>query len=110
MTDEEPPRPSAPGARPAFRIGDWDVYPSLNRLDQGGRSVRIEPRLMHVLVELASRPGEVISRDALLGSVWGEAVVGEETLTVAISELRRILAITRGVRAISRRSTRAGTA
>lgn len=46
---------------------------------------------MHVLVCLADRPGEVVSRDALLQAVWGDSIVGEEAITVAISELRRIL-------------------
>ena len=45
---------------------------------------------MQVLLRLAERPGQVCSRLGLLEEVWGDAVVGEENLTRAISELRRI--------------------
>jgi len=45
---------------------------------------------MQVLLLLAKRPGEVWSRQALLEEIWKDSVVGEEILTRAISELRRI--------------------
>jgi Tol biopolymer transport system component/DNA-binding winged helix-turn-helix (wHTH) protein len=73
-----------------FRLGEWSVYPALNRVALGDRTVQVEPRVMHVLVCLASRPGEVFSRDALLEIVWADIVVCEEALTRTISELRRI--------------------
>jgi Tol biopolymer transport system component/DNA-binding winged helix-turn-helix (wHTH) protein len=74
-----------------FRIHDWVVHPSLNRVECGGRSVPLEPRVMQVLVCLADRGGEVVTRGELLDAVWADVVVGEESLTGAISELRRIL-------------------
>lgn len=45
---------------------------------------------MLVLLCLAKRPGEVWSRQALLDEIWKDSVVGEEILTRAISELRRV--------------------
>jgi len=45
---------------------------------------------MLVLLLLAKRPGEVWSRQALLEEIWKDSVVGEEILTRAISELRRV--------------------
>lgn len=79
-----------PRSVPPMRIGSWQVQPALNRMTDNGQTVQVEPRIMHVLVCLASRPGEVLSRSVLLDSVWDEVVVAEEALTVAISELRRI--------------------
>jgi Tol biopolymer transport system component/DNA-binding winged helix-turn-helix (wHTH) protein len=73
-----------------FRIGDWQVKPSLNRILWNDEQIQVEPRVMHVLACLASRPGQVLSRSALLKAVWGDAVVCEEALTRTISELRRI--------------------
>ena len=75
---------------PPFRVGAWLVRPDLNRLDCDGKSARIEPRVMQVLVALARRPGEVVTRDAILTTVWEGVVVQEEALTHAISRLRRV--------------------
>jgi TolB-like protein len=47
---------------------------------------------MQVLVRLAERPGEVISKEQLLRSVWADTFVTDEVLTRAISELRRTFA------------------
>lgn len=74
-----------------FRIGEWTVEPALNRLRGGQRSIRLEPRVMDLLVCLASRAGTPISRQELHESVWSDAVVGDEALTMAISKLRRAL-------------------
>ena len=75
----------------AFALGDLTVVPSLNRIVRDGRADDLEPRLMRVLAVLAETPGEVVSRDALMAAVWGDAVVNDESLTRAVSELRRVL-------------------
>ena len=72
-----------------FRLGDWLVQPDLNRVTGPDGEVRLEPRVMLVLVRLATVPGEVVSRDTLLDEVWEGTFVGEESLTRAISDLRR---------------------
>jgi hypothetical protein len=46
---------------------------------------------MGVLEALASRPGEVWSRNDLLDEVWHDTIVNEETLTRAIFHLRKHL-------------------
>jgi Tol biopolymer transport system component/DNA-binding winged helix-turn-helix (wHTH) protein len=73
-----------------FSAGEWYVEPALKRLSLGDESVQVEPRIMHVLVCLARRPGEVVSRADLLEAVWGDVIVNEEALTHAISQLRRV--------------------
>ena len=75
-----------------FRVGDWLVCPRLNRVEGNGRAVRLEPKVMQVLVCLAERPGEVISKEQLLRTVWADTFVTDEVLTRAISELRRTFA------------------
>ena len=52
------------------RLGDWDVEASLNLLRRGEQEVRLEPKVMEVLVFLIGRAGEVVSRDVLLTTVW----------------------------------------
>ncbi len=74
---------------PHFRLGPWLVQPDLNRISGDDGESRLEPLVMKVLLCLAKQPGEVWSRQALLDEVWADAIVGEEILTRAISELRR---------------------
>lgn len=71
-----------------FRIRDWEVYPQENLLKTPDRVQVLEPRVMDVLVFLAGRCGEVVSRQELLDSVWAGVVVGDETLSRAVSVLR----------------------
>ncbi len=52
-----------------FRLGDWLVEPSLNKLSRSDQTVRLRPKLMDVLAFLASRPGGVVSPEEILESV-----------------------------------------
>ena len=52
---------------------------------------QIEPRLMHLLCLLASADGRVISREQLMNELWPKVVVNENSLTRAVSELRKAL-------------------
>ncbi|HOC44821.1 MAG TPA: winged helix-turn-helix domain-containing protein [Thermoanaerobaculales bacterium] len=80
---------AAPRPRPAaFRIGDWRIDPELNRVSRNGQAGQLEPKIMDVLVRLASEPGEVVSKQQLLDSVWNTDFVTEGVLSRAIAELR----------------------
>jgi TolB-like protein/DNA-binding winged helix-turn-helix (wHTH) protein/Tfp pilus assembly protein PilF len=72
-------------------IGDWSVEPALDVLQRGAETVRLEPKAMELLLALASRPGEVISREELLSTVWPGVVVGDEALSQAVTKLRKAL-------------------
>lgn len=74
----------------AFYIGDWFVEPQINRVVGPTGSVSLEPRTMRVLTELAREQPKVVTRDELLGSVWEESVVTEHSLTISISDLRKL--------------------
>jgi DNA-binding winged helix-turn-helix (wHTH) protein/tetratricopeptide (TPR) repeat protein len=74
-----------------FRIGEYLVEPRQNRLVRGDTEVRLESRVMDVLVCLAERAGEVVSRETLNAQVWGNVVVTDQAVTNCISELRRHL-------------------
>jgi Tol biopolymer transport system component/DNA-binding winged helix-turn-helix (wHTH) protein len=91
MADGQNPLPDNPCDSDPFLIGEWLVEPALNRMKRCEESVQIEPRIMHVLVCLADRAGQAVSRSALLDAVWGEVIVNEEALTHAVSQLRRVL-------------------
>jgi len=85
------PSADADAGEQRLRIGGWTVEPALHRLVAGGRAVKLEPKAMAVLVYLARRPGQVVSRDALLADVWPGAVVGDDALTQVIVKLRKAL-------------------
>jgi DNA-binding winged helix-turn-helix (wHTH) protein len=72
-----------------FFVGLWRVDPSLGQLAQGERVVRVRAKVMDLLVFLASRPGDVLSKDELLNQVWGTDAVSESALTRTITELRQ---------------------
>ncbi len=88
MTVEPTPIENASPA--PFRLGEWTVEPALNLISSDRKRARAEPRVMRVLTFLAARPGQVVSRETLLDAVWPGVHVGEDTLTRAISELRKI--------------------
>src|SRR5262245_37139645 len=75
----------------ALTIGDWTVEPALNQLGAAGRTVKIEPKAMEVLLYLASRPGEVVGREELLAELWRGVVVGDDALTQVVIKLRKAL-------------------
>jgi DNA-binding winged helix-turn-helix (wHTH) protein/tetratricopeptide (TPR) repeat protein len=74
-----------------FWIDEHRIEPRQNRIVRGDVEVRLEPRVMDVLVCLAERAGEVVSRDALNRQVWGNVVVTDQAVTNCISELRHHL-------------------
>lgn len=56
-----------------------------------GRAVHVEPRVMDLLVYLAERQGQVISRQEIESEVWIDLVVGYDALNQAVLKLRRVL-------------------
>jgi outer membrane protein assembly factor BamB/TolB-like protein/DNA-binding winged helix-turn-helix (wHTH) protein len=72
-----------------FRLGDRVVRPSLNVIDGPDGPSRVGPRAMDVLVALAARGRDVVSKQELLDAVWTDLFVGDEVLTTAVWELRR---------------------
>jgi len=78
-------------SRTRLQVGDWTVEPALNQLSAEGRAVKLEPKATAVLVYLADRPGEVVSREALLSAAWPGVVVGDDSLTQVVIKLRKAL-------------------
>ncbi len=72
-------------------IGPHRIRPALNRIDGPQGTVRLEPRIMDVLVLLAQRAGEVVSRDELHSEIWAGTIVSEDVINRSISELRKAL-------------------
>jgi len=76
-----------------FSVGEWRVLPQLNRirLQSTGEERQLEPRLVKLLCFLAANEDRVLSREELVQELWPRVVVNENSLTRAISELRKQL-------------------
>lgn len=74
-----------------FFIADWQVSPAEGALRRGDEMVHLEPKAMEVLVYIASRPGEVVTREALERDVWRGAVIGSDAVTNTVIKLRKAL-------------------
>ena len=74
----------------AFRLGQIEVRPATREVvTPDGREV-LQPRVMQVLVALASARGEVVSRDDLIASCWDGRIVGEDAITFVLGKLRKL--------------------
>ena len=74
-----------------FLVGDWLVEPRLGRVSGPEGKRHLEPKVMEVLVHLADRAGQVVSKDDLLAAVWNDRHVVEAVLTRAIHQIRQVL-------------------
>jgi len=74
-----------------FRIGEWTVDPTSNRLISRETDAQINSRSMDVLLCLAENAGRVVTRQNFSDTVWRDTVVTDDALTWCISELRRKL-------------------
>lgn len=74
-----------------FRIGEWVVDPRADELHREGRTVKLEPLRMRLLVALARRPGEVVFSNELLDTVWKGAIVTPSSLYQTVAQLRQHL-------------------
>jgi TolB-like protein/DNA-binding winged helix-turn-helix (wHTH) protein/tetratricopeptide (TPR) repeat protein len=74
-----------------FQVGGWQVDPNSGRMLREGVEVKLEPKVMEVLVYLAQHPGEVISREALEARAWAGTVVGYDAVSQSIIKLRKAL-------------------
>jgi adenylate cyclase len=72
-----------------LQIGEWLVEPDLNLITRGKKKISVEPKVIEVLVCLADYPGEVLSKEQIIKTVWPDTFVSEEVLRYSISELRK---------------------
>jgi Tol biopolymer transport system component/DNA-binding winged helix-turn-helix (wHTH) protein len=82
-----------PGSAPAtdwYLVGHrWRVCPDINRIIDGDTEHQVADKFMQVLVVLIEAPG-VVSRQELFDTVWPGTYVVDESLTRAISSLRKL--------------------
>ena len=62
---------TADPASPHLRFGDLEVIPDQGVVRRNGQEVHLTKTEFKLLVELATSPGKVFSRETLLDKVWG---------------------------------------
>lgn len=80
----------------SFTVGDWHVEPEINRLTEITEphfQRTLEPRLMRLLCFLAANSERVLTRDQLTCELWPRVIVNDNSLTRAVSELRKQLTL-----------------
>lgn len=73
-----------------FEVAGHPVDPAGLRVLVGGSEIRLEAKAMQVLIYLAEQAGRVVSRAELERRIWPGRVVTEDSVTKAITKLRRV--------------------
>jgi DNA-binding winged helix-turn-helix (wHTH) protein len=83
------PSPKAGALR--FRFDGFELDEADARLMRAGQPVSLPPKPFAVLCALARSPRMLVTKDALLDSVWGHRFVTDSVLKTAVSEVRAAL-------------------
>ena len=83
--------PTKEDLKKGFTIGDWTVLPARGELRKGDRVVVPEPMVMKVLLSLAMRNGDVVTKEELIDEVWNGRVTSDDTIVQKASQLRGYL-------------------
>ena len=74
-----------------FRLGDWIVLPSRGVFRRGDHEERPEPLVFGLLLELAKKDGDLVTKDELVDALWDGRPIGDTPITRAVYELRKHL-------------------
>ena len=74
-----------------FFFHHWLVKPDANEIVGANGPVKLDHKVMQLLVYFVQNTGKDLAKEEILGAVWGPGVFSEEVLTVAVSNLRKAL-------------------
>ena len=74
-----------------FRFANVEVREREFLLIKDGERIPVEPKAFRVLLYLLQNPGRLIPKDEIVGSVWNDCAVSDNSLTRSIAQLRRVL-------------------
>ncbi|HZR23850.1 MAG TPA: response regulator transcription factor [Vicinamibacterales bacterium] len=84
------PAASGDGLGPAIAIHGLDIDPARRRVVADGREVELTDQEFRLLYLLATHPGIVFSREALLAKIWrGDTFVTVRSVDTLVKRLRR---------------------
>src|ERR1700691_5402941 len=74
-----------------FRFADVEVREREFLLIKAGEHIAVEPKAFRVLLFLLRSPGRLIPKEEIVGSIWNDSAVSDNSLTRSIAQLRRVL-------------------
>ncbi|CAN0479348.1 unnamed protein product, partial [Phaeothamnion confervicola] len=80
-----------PPRAPALLFGPFTLNVAEAQLTREGRPVALRPKAFELLVALARRPRELVTKDELLDAVWGRRFITEGVIKSVVGELRTAL-------------------
>ena len=91
-------------------FGEFELDAGRGELRRSGQPVPIEPRVFDLIAHFADRPGEIVTRDDLIETVWRGRIVSDSAISTQINAARAALgddgASQRMIRTIPRRGFR----
>ncbi|MEJ0020358.1 MAG: winged helix-turn-helix domain-containing protein [Acetobacteraceae bacterium] len=72
-------------------FGPFRLFPAQQLLREGERQVILGSRALEILIALAQRPGDLVTKEELIARAWPDTFVDESNLRVHIAGLRRAL-------------------
>ena len=76
-----------------YEFGNFRFNAQCLQLEHAGHFVKIPPKSLETLKILLERRGKTVTRENLLENVWADSFVEDANLTVAVSTLRKTLAV-----------------
>lgn len=77
--------------RQPMSVGPLTIEPALRQISNAaGRSRKIQPLVMQVLLALVSAEGATLSRDDLIAACWDGRIVSDDSINRVMSRLRQI--------------------
>jgi DNA-binding winged helix-turn-helix (wHTH) protein len=70
---------------------DFELDSDAFELRRAGAAVRIDATVLRLLEFLVQHPGRLVAKEELLAKVWNGRIVSENSLTVAVARLRKVL-------------------
>jgi predicted ATPase/DNA-binding winged helix-turn-helix (wHTH) protein len=75
----------------AISFGAFRLFPAERLLEKAGVPVRLGSRALEILIALAEKAGEIVSKRDLIARVWPDVTVDESSLRVHVAALRKAL-------------------
>lgn len=77
--------------RQCLRIAEFIIDPFHNTVTGPGGKTHIEPKVVELALFFADRPNQLLTREELIDAVWDGAYGADQSLSAAISRLRKAL-------------------
>src|SRR5207344_1000851 len=72
-------------------FGDYEIDIERREIRRAKTLVHVEPQVFDLLVYLVENRDRVVSKDDLIGSIWGGRIVSDSTLTSRINAARNAI-------------------